>query len=87
MVELTLEQRRELSQSGQSPSRIVDPETNTTYLLVEEAAYNRLRSALDFDDDEFIENMSADAMRLLGREGWDDPSMDIYNDLDPRLGP
>jgi hypothetical protein len=23
-------------------------------------------------------------METFGKEGWDDPAMDIYNDLDPR---
>lgn len=26
-------------------------------------------------------------MRVFGRDGWDDPAMDVYNDLDPRKPP
>jgi len=24
-------------------------------------------------------------MEIFGREGWDDPEMDVYNDLDPQV--
>jgi len=26
-------------------------------------------------------------MQVFGRDGWDDPAMDVYNELDPRNNP
>ena len=31
--------------------------------------------------------MTPHVMELFGRDGWDDPAMDVYNELDPRVNP
>ncbi len=36
------------------------------------------------DEDDFAELVYPQVMEVFGREGWDDPVMDLYNDLDPR---
>jgi hypothetical protein len=38
----------------------------------------------DTEDDEFIRDVAAHTLEIFGRDGWDDPAMDLYNDLDPR---
>jgi hypothetical protein len=45
MIELTPEQRRVLTEPG--PARVLDPETNQTYVLVREELYERLRPELE----------------------------------------
>ena len=35
-------------------------------------------------DDQLVRDMYPHAMELFGRAGWDDPAMDIYDELDPR---
>jgi hypothetical protein len=48
MIELTLEQRRELDRP--EPARVRDPQTNRTYVLVPADVYERLRSLVEGDD-------------------------------------
>jgi hypothetical protein len=85
MIELTSEQRKAVAQQGETPPRALDPDTHTTYVLIREKVYARIKAILgDEDGDQFTRNMNPHVMAVFGREGWDDPAMDIYNDLDPR---
>jgi len=83
MIELTPEQRRELKEMNGVAVRAVDPDTHQEYVLVRAEIYERLRTLLT-EGDEFVQDMYPHVMEVFGREGWDDPSMDVYNDLDPR---
>lgn len=88
MIELTREQRQAVAQQGETPPRAVDPDTHTTYVLIREEVYTQLqalKALLDeAEDNQFLRDMYSHVMEVFGREGWDDPAMDIYNDLDPR---
>lgn len=85
MIELTPAQRDAIAQPNTSPSRVIDPDTDTTYVLIREDLYLRLQSILDGNTDEtFLNDLYSHTMEVFGRDGWDDPEMDIYNDLDPR---
>jgi len=85
MIELTLEQRQAVAQQGETPPRAVDPDTHTTYVLIREEAYARLQVPLDeTGGNQCLHDMYPHVMEVFGREGWDDPTMDIYNGLDPR---
>ncbi|NOT59509.1 MAG: hypothetical protein HOP19_04700 [Acidobacteria bacterium] len=85
MIELTIEQRQAVAQQAESPLRALDPDTFTTYILVREELYNRIRNLVDKTENlEFLNGMHPEVMEVFGREGWDDPAMDIYNELDPR---
>jgi hypothetical protein len=84
MIELTLEQRQSVSKQGEIPPRAIDSDTDTTYVLIPEAVYARLKSLLvEEQNSQFLDEMYLPT-EVFGREGWDDPAMDIYNDLDPR---
>ncbi len=52
-------------------------------MLVCEEVYGRMRQVLD-GESQFVPDMTRHVMEIFGREGWEDPSMDIYNELDPR---
>jgi hypothetical protein len=83
MIELTQEQRRELE--GPEPVRALDPETKQTYVLVRTEVYERLQTLLgDSEEGAFVHEMYPHVMEVFGREGWDDPAMDVYDELDPR---
>ncbi|NUQ63451.1 MAG: hypothetical protein HUU20_13310 [Pirellulales bacterium] len=84
MIELTLEQRKAVASEGESPPRVLDPVTQTKYVLVREEVYNQARRVFDDDDEEFVRELTPDVMKIFGRDGWDDPAMDVYNELDPR---
>ena len=84
MIELTLEQRQAVAQQGEMPPRAVDPDTHTTYVLIPEEIYTRVKTLLDeVGDNQFLRDMYPHVIEIFGREGWDDPAMDIYNALDP----
>ena len=85
MIELTLEQRQVVAQQGEKPLRAVDPDTHITYVLLPEEIYARVKVLLGEEGDtQFLRDMHPYVMEIFGREGWDDPAMDIYDDLDPR---
>ena len=44
MIELTLEQRQAVAQQGEMPPRAVDPDTHTTYVLIPEEIYARVKA-------------------------------------------
>jgi len=80
MTRLTPEQSSAIRAATETPLRIVDPDTNTEYVLLRAEIYERAR--LLFDDS------TADAFQAqiesAAATGWDDPALDVYNDLDPR---
>ncbi|HEV3257537.1 MAG TPA: hypothetical protein VG013_11695 [Gemmataceae bacterium] len=84
MIELTEEQRRELAK----PEPVaIDPQTKETYILVRADLYQRLRDLL-YDDAEFPIREAYPLMdEVAAKAGWDDPAMDIYNDLAPKQQP
>lgn len=66
------------------PIRLTDPETKSEYVLLPAELYDQSREL-------FYEYsiLSPDEKRALMVQsglsaGWDDPEMDVYNDLDPR---
>ena len=74
MIELNEEQRQELQRDL---PRAIDPRTKTTYVLVSEAAYERMQALLAPDRLPRAEQQAL--LHAAGlRAGWDDPEMDIY---------
>jgi hypothetical protein len=56
------------------------------YVVIKAAVYERLRSLLDTGPLS-IDEQKAMIVHIGKRVGWDDPRMDVYNDLDPRRKP
>lgn len=81
MIDLTEEQRQELDRPG--PIQARDPHTNETYVLVRSAVYERIKTLAE---DDWGEGAYRAAMEVFARDGWDDPRMDVYDQLDPRRG-
>lgn len=84
MIELTLEQRKAVEGGVERPPRVLDPVTRTRYVLVREEVYDNARRLFDPDEDGFVRELTPHVMEVFGRDGWDDPAMDVYNELDPR---
>jgi hypothetical protein len=85
MIELTVEQGQAVGRQGETPPRALDPETQTTYMLIREEIYNRVKALFaEEDGNQFVAEMYPHAMEVFCKEGWDDPAMDVYNELDPR---
>jgi hypothetical protein len=88
MIQLTPEQRQALSEQHESPPRARDPDAQITYVLVREEVYERAKAVLtQSEDQEFARDLYPHVMEVFGRAGWDDPTMDVYNELDPRRQP
>lgn len=80
---LTPELCQAVDAAGEQPVPVIDPETNQQYVLLRAEVYERLRVL--FDRGPLSEREQRFALQEAGkRAGWDDPEMDIYNDLDPR---
>jgi hypothetical protein len=77
MITLTPEQRQEIDRQGHL--RIDDG----AYVVVKAEAFDRLRSVLE-GGPLTIEEQRAALAHAGKRAGWDDPALDVYNDLDPR---
>jgi hypothetical protein len=46
-IELTPEQQQMLDNQGRSPQRVIDPRTDTAYILVPETDYETMRELLE----------------------------------------
>jgi hypothetical protein len=81
-IQLTQEQWADI-QAGEIPVRVSDPGQNTTFVLVRADVYERFKSL--FEEDPVSEQERLFQLQQFGkRAGWDDPAMDVYDDLDPR---
>lgn len=75
MIELTEQQRQELKSDL---PRVIDPQTNKTYVLVSEEAYERMQALLA--PERLPKSEQQALLRAAGlRAGWDDPEMEIYD--------
>jgi hypothetical protein len=81
-IELNEQQGQALSAQVEVPPRVVDPRTNKIYVLILAEEYERMKALLEgeFDIRQAYPLMDA----VATKEGWDDPALDTYNDLDPR---
>ncbi len=85
MINLTLEQGQAIAKQEEVPPRAVDSGAQTTYVLIREEVYDRMKALfVDEEDNRFLNEMYPQVMEVFGNEGWNDPTMDIYNELDPR---
>jgi len=67
----------------QSPVVVSDPSHCARYVLVRTEDYERFKSL--FEEDPVSSQERAMHLQQFGRRaGWDDPEMNIYDDLDPR---
>jgi hypothetical protein len=76
MIELTEQQQQALDAESE-PRRLVDPRSQTTYVLVRADIYERPKSLLE--DDDFHPRDAYPAIDKAFAEGWNDPKMDDYD--------
>jgi predicted ATPase len=75
MIELTAEQQQALDVQP-VPAQVLDPRTNTAYILVRADVYKRLQALLHED---FHPADSYPAIDRTFSDGWNDPKMDDYD--------
>ena len=86
MVLMSKELQQAVRASQGKPVRLADPEkTNVVYVVIPVEIYENMRQRLFYDDNPLTNEEQQNLLFKAGlRAGWDDPEMDIYNDLDPR---
>ena len=77
--------RQLLADEPEAPRRL-DPRTQTGYAVLPEQRYERFKAF--FEEDPITPAERQALLREFGkRAGWDDPEMDIYDDLYPQERP
>jgi PHD/YefM family antitoxin component YafN of YafNO toxin-antitoxin module len=83
MTTLTVELCQAIREAGEEPLVVLDPQTRERYVLLRAEAYERLQLLLEHRPLSHEEQRTF--LGMAGkRAGWDDPEMDVYNQLDPR---
>jgi hypothetical protein len=78
MTTITPELRQVLEEAGENPPRLIDPQTNTAYVLLRADVYERIQSLLDPGEGMTPAEM-APLMWATMKGDWDDPAMDEYD--------
>jgi hypothetical protein len=82
-IRLTDEQWADVVRGNEVPVQVSDPAESAQFVLVRADIYDRFKSL--FEADPVTEQERLFQLEQFGkRAGWDDPEMDVYNDLDPR---
>lgn len=84
MTILSPEQIEDLQQAGDQPIRVIDPQTQKVYVIVENARFEQLRSLVS-DEPLSLSEQRHLLMQMGKRAGWDDPEMDRYDNYDEEL--
>ena len=80
---LTDQQWADVQREGEQPVRVSDPAQQASFVLVKAEVYERFKSLFEEDPVTYEERLFH--LQQFGRRaGWDDPAMDVYDDLDPR---
>jgi hypothetical protein len=81
-IHLTEAQWADVTQGNEVPVRVCGPAQSASFVLVRADVYERFRSL--FEEDPVSEQERLFQLQQFGRRaGWDDPEMDLYDDLDP----
>jgi len=82
-MRLTEEQWADIQKGSDVPPRVSNPAGDTAFVLLKAEAYERFKAL--FEEDPNTKQERLYQLEQFGkRAGWDDPTMDVYDDLDPR---
>ena len=85
-IRLTEEQWADVQKGTEVPVRVKDPTDSATFVLVRAETYDRFKAI--FEAEPVTEQERLYQLEQFGRRaGWDDPEMNVYDDLDPRRHP
>jgi hypothetical protein len=83
MIELTDKQRLQLNTEA---PRVIDPQTQTRYVLIREDVYERIEALL-LPNRLTVSEQKAALYAAGLRAGWNDPEMDAYDHEDLQQAP
>lgn len=82
-IQLTEDQWANVLQGHEFPVRVSDPAQSEKFVLLRAEVYERFKAL--FEEDPVTDQERLFQLQQFGkRAGWDDPEMDVYDDLDPR---
>lgn len=82
-IQLTDDQWASIKQDNSYPVRVSVPVDQASFVLLPAEVYERFKSLFELDPVSPQERQQQ--LQQFGRRaGWDDPAMNIYDDLDPR---
>ena len=84
MIALTKELQQVIQNANGQPIRLVDPETNLEYVVLPAEIFDKVQHVFYDENLLTIEEQRALLVQVGLSVGWDDPEMDVYNELDPR---
>ena len=84
MIALTKELQQVVQDANEQPIRLVDPETSLEYVVLPAKIFDRIQDVFYNTNPLTIEEQRALLVKVGLSIGWDDPEMDVYNELDPR---
>ena len=82
-IQLTPEQWTDISRHDGELVRVSDPSQCESFILLRSEVYERFKALFEgapVSDQERIFELQ----QFGQRAGWDDPAMNVYDDLDPR---
>ena len=85
MIVLTKKLQQAVQDTNGQPMRPVDPETHLEYVVLPAKIFDRIQDIFYNSNPLTIEEQRALLVKVGLSVGWDDPEMDVYNELDPRL--
>lgn len=85
MITLTKELQEAIQVSNGQPIRMTDPKTHVEYVVLPAEIFDRVQPVFSDANPLTIEEQRALLVKVGLSVGWDDPKMDVYNELDPRL--
>jgi alpha-D-ribose 1-methylphosphonate 5-phosphate C-P lyase len=83
MIELSEDQVLILQNDDNEPHDVVNPRTREHYVLVRREVYERLRGLRN--EDFTAEDAFRAQIESAATAGWDDPALDIYNDIETQM--
>ena len=87
MLTIPKELQQAVRASHGRPLRLTDPETHAEYVLLQADMYDQIHRLLHDETTLTPDERQAVLIQAGLRAGWDDPEMDVYNELDPRRQP
>jgi len=83
---LSLDLQQALDTDIDKPLQLLDPRTKEIFVLLPAKQYEWIQGLLE--DGPLTRTEQQKLLREAGkRAGWDDPELDVYDDLDPRKQP
>lgn len=79
-MNLTEELRKAIAAQPGRPVHLVDPQTHTDYVLLRADIFDQMQASYD-DSDYDVREMLPHMAKVFGPAGWDDPEMDVYDDI------